>query len=45
MPLRGFGQAAKDLVLAQREAVLTLKTVLEGLAHAGVLGLELIPSV
>jgi hypothetical protein len=45
VPLRGLGQAAKNLVLAQREAMLTLKTVFEGLAHAGVLRLELIPSV
>ena len=42
---RGVGQASQHLVLAQREPVLALKRMLKGLSHAGMLGLELIPSI
>jgi len=35
--LRGLVEAAEDLVLAQREPVLALERVLEGLTHPGVL--------
>jgi hypothetical protein len=45
MPLGRVGEAAQDLVLGEGEAVLSLEAVLEGLAHARVLGLELTPSI
>jgi hypothetical protein len=45
VPLWRVREAAKDLVFGEGEAVLSLEAVLEGLANAGVLGLELIPAV
>jgi hypothetical protein len=45
MSLGRVGEAAQDLVFGEGEAVLSLEAVLEGLANAGVLGLELIPAV
>ena len=45
VPLGGVGETAQDLVLGEREAVLSLEAVLKGFANAGVLGLELVPPV
>ena len=45
MSLGGVREPAKDLVLGEGEAVLSLEAVLEGLADASVLGLELTPSI
>jgi hypothetical protein len=45
MTLRRLGEASKNLVFAERESVLALQGVLQGLTDAGVLGLELTPSV
>jgi hypothetical protein len=45
MPLGGLAQPAQDLVLGEGEAVLSLEAVFEGFADAGMLGLELIPSI
>jgi hypothetical protein len=45
MALGGLAQPAQDLVLGEGEAVLSLEAMFEGLADAGMLGLELIPSI
>ena len=45
MSLRRVGEAAQDLVLGEGEAVLSLEAMLEGLADASVLGLELTPPI
>jgi hypothetical protein len=45
MSLRRVGESAENLVFGEGEAVLSLEAVFEGLTDAGVLGLELIPSV
>jgi hypothetical protein len=45
MSFRRLGEAAQDLVLGEGEAVLSLEAVLESFPDAGVLRLELIPSL
>jgi hypothetical protein len=40
-----LGEAAKNLVLSEGEAVFSLQTMLEGLTDTGVLGLELVPPI
>jgi hypothetical protein len=45
MTLRGVGEPAKDLVFGEGEAMFALETLLERLADAGVLRLQLVPLI